>query len=88
MDIKEFNTVKTMSYRRYCRYLQDKYGIGLDDYFTSGFSPKKTCKRTNEGLFVHHIKEDTSVHLSDVKYACVHEALRGLSRPLRPYGKG
>ena len=69
MDIKEFNTVKTMSYRRYCRYLQDKYGIGLDDYFTSGFSPKKTCKRTNEGLFVHHIKEDTSVHLSDVKYA-------------------
>lgn len=69
MNIEEFKQVKNMSYKRYCKYLQDKYGIGLDDYFTPGFSPKKTCKRTSEGLFVHHIKEDKAIRLSDVGYA-------------------
>ena len=57
MDMREFELVKNMSYEQYCDYLQEKYGIGVCDYFTANWSPKSKCKRTKEGLFAHHKAE-------------------------------
>lgn len=64
MHMDEYLKVKDMTYLQYCNYLQDKYGIGLCNYMTSGFNVRSECKRTKEGLLTHHKKEDTMVQLS------------------------
>ena len=69
MDMKEYLEVKDFSYLEYCDYLQNKYGIGLDDYMTKSYNPKAKCKRTKEGLLAHHKKEDTMILLSTKQIA-------------------
>lgn len=69
MNMSEYLTVKDFSYLEYCDYLQNKYGIGLDDYMTKSYNPKAKCKRTKEGLLAHHKKEDTMILLSTKKVA-------------------
>ena len=68
MNFKEYNKVSNLNYNDYCKYLQDKYGIPKKAYFTKGFS-KNNISRTKEGLFVHHMKEDTAIMLSTVEIA-------------------
>ncbi len=65
MDITEYQQVKDLTYLEYCDYLQGKYGIGLDDYMTKSYNEKRKCKRTSEGLFAHHKREDTAAKLSN-----------------------
>lgn len=65
----EYLKVKDMTYLQYCDYLQNKYGIGLCDYMTSGYNVRMDVKRTKEGLFTHHKKEDTMVQLSTPEVA-------------------
>lgn len=69
MNMSEYLTVKDFSYLEYCDYLQNKYGIGLDDYMTKSYNPKAKCKRTKEGLLAHHKKEDTMILLSTKEVA-------------------
>ena len=69
MNLTEYMQVKDFTYLEYCNYLQNKYGIGLADYMTKGYNPNKKCKRTNEGLVVHHKKEDCAILLSKKEVA-------------------
>ena len=69
MNMNEYLEVKDLSYLDYCDYLQRKYGIGLDDYMTKAYNTKPKCKRTKEGLLVHHIREDTMIMLSTKEIA-------------------
>lgn len=69
MNMSEYLIVKDFTYLEYCDYLQNKYGIGLDDYMTKSYNPKPKCKRTKEGLLAHHKKEDTMILLSTKEVA-------------------
>ena len=69
MNINEYNKVKDFSYRNYCSYLQIKYGEGLSDYMTKSWNKNSKCRRTKEGLLVHHIYEDHAIKLSDKECA-------------------
>lgn len=69
MNMAEYLKVKNFTYLDYCDYLQNKYGIGLDDYMTKSYNIKRTCKRTREGLLAHHKKEDTMILLSHKEVA-------------------
>lgn len=60
MKMEEYLKVKDYTYLEYCDYLQRKYGIGLADYMTKSYNINQKCKRTKEGLVVHHKKEDTA----------------------------
>lgn len=71
MNMQEYLKVKDMTYLEYCDYLQNKYGIGLDDYMTKSYNPKPKCKRTSEGLIAHHKKEDTMAMLSHKEVAMI-----------------
>lgn len=63
MTIKEYNEIKDLTYNQYCNYLKNKYG-------TVPFKYGNTLNnRSDEGLFIHHIKEDTVANLSDHKTA-------------------
>lgn len=63
MNIEEFNKVKDFTYREYCKYLQNKYGIPKEGYFTKNLSQNHYIKRTDEGLYIHHICEDMAEKL-------------------------
>ena len=67
MFLAEYENVKDYSYDRYCRYLIDKYGRPEHDFF----NPK--CKRSSEGLEVHHVKEDEIPGLCDRKVAALYD---------------
>ena len=56
---EEIKHLRTLKYFDLCKYLQNKYGIPDGDYFvsTSCATPNQKIKRTDEGLFIHHIKE-------------------------------
>lgn len=69
MNIYEYKKVKNMDYQTYCSYLQNKYGIPKKAYFTTGFSKNHTITRTNEGLVIHHKKEDVAIMLANLEYA-------------------
>ena len=69
MNMKEFLTVKEMTYSEYCDYLQEKYGIGLADYMTKSFNKNSKCSRTSEGLIAHHKAEDKMIMLSTKAFA-------------------
>ena len=62
MNFQEYDSVKTMTYDEYCSYLQNKYGLSSCDY-TFGSSGKD--KRSNDGLELHHIREDIVPALSN-----------------------
>lgn len=70
MNLNEYSQIKNMNYDDYCDYLQQKYGIGRGDYFTSSwnYNSGKTS-RTKEGLFSHHKMEDRAIQLSTPSYA-------------------
>lgn len=65
MDLAEFKLVKNYSYREYCDYLQNKYGLPTVAYFNKNWNKNQKVTRTKEGLFVHHKYEDTAIKLSD-----------------------
>lgn len=70
MNIKEYEEIKNLDYESYCKYLQNKYGIPKKPYFANENMKSKTAiKRTKEGLFIHHIKEDIALKLADNKVA-------------------
>lgn len=56
-------------YKNYYELLLDlkkKYGVPSESYFINSisYSPRKSIKRSQEGLFIHHDKEDTVILLS------------------------
>lgn len=69
MNMEEFKKVEALSYEEYCDYLQTKYGKPTKPYFTEGYSKNRISRATSEGLFVHHVKEDTAIQLSHIDYA-------------------
>lgn len=69
MNYKEYELVKNYSYKEYCDYLQEKYGIGLCDYFTKSWNKNPKCTRTKEGLIAHHKYEDHAIMLSTPEFA-------------------
>lgn len=69
MDMSEYLSVRDMTYQQYCDFLQNKYGIGVADYFTKSFNVNPKCKRTSEGLIAHHKMEDRAPLLSNKKIA-------------------
>ena len=69
MNYSEYEKVKNYNYEKYCDYLNEKYGLVPDNYFTEGFTPITKIKRVEEGLYIHHIKEDTVANLSDIETA-------------------
>lgn len=62
MDLNEYNKVKDFSYEEYYKYLKNKYGPVLARY--SQVNTEKYTRK-EEGLFVHHIKENVVAGLSD-----------------------
>jgi len=73
MKLVEYNKVKELDYRGYCKYLQDKYGMAPKAYFhTTGQDNHLTggnVSRGKEGLQCHHICEDLVASLSDKNVA-------------------
>jgi len=69
MTLKEYNLIKDLTYTEYCNYLQLKYGVGRSAYFYPSFQPNPKCKRTKDGLFAHHKKEDQMILLSTSEIA-------------------
>lgn len=67
MDLTEYNHVKNMNYDEYCSYLQTKYGTPPSPYFTRLGKKCRDNTRTRDGLYLHHIREDTEVLLSNWK---------------------
>lgn len=61
MRMSEYECVKDYSYDDYCKYLNNKYGAVRNTY------GRKGCKRPEDGLFVHHIREDMVASLSNNK---------------------
>jgi len=71
MDSKEIYLQLNMSYKNLVDYLLKKYGSCQYDYFCNETcrSINKKAKRTDEGLFLHHIDEDKAIMLSTSKFA-------------------
>ena len=69
MNIEEYNKVKDYTYEKYCNYLKKKYGKSMYPYFMTNWSRHFEVSRTKEGLFCHHIKEDTACKLSEPEIA-------------------
>lgn len=67
----ELERQKIMSYQELCSYLTNKYGIVDGNYFCNetyrSVNPK--IKRGKEGLYIHHIKENEGIMLSNPNYA-------------------
>ena len=61
MNLQEYNIVKDFNYKTYYEYLNKKYGEVPAEY------GKAYNKRPDEGLFIHHIKEDEQPGLSSVE---------------------
>lgn len=60
-----------LNYLDLCKFLQDKYGTPKGNYFLTESCKSKNTKitRGNEGLFLHHINENTHIQLSKLEYA-------------------
>lgn len=68
MNYQEYFKCSTMTYREYCKYLQDKYGIPKNSYYNEQYN-KNRNSRTSEGLVIHHICEDIKPNLSNKEVA-------------------
>ena len=71
MNLHDYELVKNYDYSTYCNHLLEKYGAVDGDYFTPTFSQNMSIKRTEEGLYIHHIDEDKIANLSDYDVAKV-----------------
>ena len=73
MKLSEYNNIKGHTYLEYCDYLQNKYGIGKENYMCISRNGKwrKNPKRsrTNEGLYAHHKYEDRIQNLGKTHIA-------------------
>lgn len=60
-----------LNYLDLCKFLQDKYGTPKGNYFLSESckSKNRNITRGTEGLFLHHINENTHIQLSKPDYA-------------------
>ena len=72
MHLDEYMKVKDLTYRRYCDYLQAKYGIPKLPYMTKNWNKTIGNSRTLEGLVIHHKYEDSAIMLSTKDYAMWH----------------
>lgn len=72
MDCNEYEKVKNFTYRQYCDYLKQKYGNAKFDYFSKSFVKNPRISRTKEGLYCHHIFEDSAIDLSNPIWAKKH----------------
>ena len=54
MKFEEYEKIKDFTYLEYCDYLQNKYGIGIDDFMTKSWNKNAKVTRTKEGLLAHH----------------------------------
>lgn len=68
MNYQEYFKCSTMTYREYCKYLQDKYGIPNNSYYDEQYN-KNRNSRTSEGLVIHHICEDIKPNLCNKEVA-------------------
>lgn len=68
MNYQEYFKCSTMTYREYCKYLQDKYGIPNNSYYNEQYN-KNRNSRTSEGLVIHHICEDIKPNLCNKEVA-------------------
>lgn len=70
-DSSYYKMIMCFSYDELVGYLLKKYGQAKYDYFVNEncVSTNKNVKRTNEGLFCHHIDEDKAILLSDPVHA-------------------
>lgn len=61
MKTEELEFEKTLDYIELCNYLQKKYDAPKFSYFLSidSKNPTSRIRRSDEGLFVHHIYENT-----------------------------
>lgn len=60
-------TANNMNYYKYCKHLQQKYGIPTGSYFLSPSLKSKNLKitRGRDGLYIHHICENEYIMLCD-----------------------
>ena len=67
----EYEKLAVMKYDELCAYLLEKYGPVKGSYFINENckSPNSKIKRSSEGLFIHHIKENEFVQLNATQYA-------------------
>lgn len=68
---KEINKIRSFKYDDLCDYLRNKYGEVDGPYFINENCATKNekIKRTDEGLFIHHVFENKVVMLSHFEYA-------------------
>ena len=68
---KEIAKLRKLKYEELCCYLKNKYGAVNGPYFMNEGCKTKNekIKRTNEGLFIHHIYESKAIMLSHTEYA-------------------
>ena len=69
MNVKEYNSVKEITYSDYCDYLQEKYGKGKYNYMTGTWNKNRNSSRTNDGLVAHHKYENRAARLADPTFA-------------------
>lgn len=69
MNINEFEILKSKTYNQCIKYFLEKYGEVRGTYFVNDTYNSKNNKitRTNEGLYIHHIKENIAIQLSNKK---------------------
>ncbi|MDQ0513843.1 hypothetical protein J2Z62_000281 [Mycoplasmoides fastidiosum] len=62
----EIDALFKMNYLQACKYLQEKYGLATGSYFANSGckSTNSKIKRTKEGLYIHHIKENEFADLA------------------------
>ena len=68
---REVKKLRSYTYSSLCQYLKNKYGEIKEPYFINDNCKTKNekIKRTNDGLFIHHIYENKAVMLSHPEYA-------------------
>lgn len=71
MTNEELIALSNMKYDELCSYLKNKYGEVAGSYFVNENckTVNHGIKRTQEGLFIHHIAENQSIELSNSLYA-------------------
>lgn len=63
MNKEEYEKVKNYTYDEYCNYLKQKYG---EIFYTYG---SQKNNKSDDGLFIHHIKENIVASLSNPNIA-------------------
>lgn len=69
--LTELEQESVMKYFELCNYLKNKYGKISGNYFVNEkcITPNGKIKRTTDGLFIHHIKENEYANLSQKENA-------------------